>query len=169
MNEGQAPVNFFTINWGNNTPDDYNMFNDSTGATTTENTIQQNINPGIKSESLDSQLKQTWMQIDNQMSQESKQAFVDSLSQSKYERMLEFKNAWYSFEASKSLLEQTMGVKGWWYRGEGFQLNEPVWGKNSVRNRLNPVGKLTETIDDLIQKIPDVDIRWSRSEELRKK
>lgn len=33
------------------------------------------------------------MQIDNQMSQESKQAFVDSLSQSQYERMLEFKNA----------------------------------------------------------------------------
>lgn len=169
MNEGQAPVNFFTINWGNNTPDDYNMFNDSTGATTTENTIQQNINPGIKSESLDSQLKETWMQIDNQMSQESKQAFVDSLSQSQYERMLEFKNAWYSFEASKSLLEQTMGVKGWWYRGEGFQLNEPVGGKNSIWNNLNPIGRLTEMIDDLIQKIPDVDIRWSRSEELRKK
>lgn len=168
MNEGQAPVNFFTINGWGYTPDNYNIYS-AVEPRPTSNMIQQNINPGVKTQHLDLQLQQEWLKIDKQMTQESKQAFVDWLTDTQYQKMLEFKNAGYSFEASKSLLEQTMGVKGWWYRGEWFNLSEPIGWKNGVWNNINFIWRLTEIIDDKIQQLPDVDIRWSRSKKLTEK
>ena len=156
MNEGQAPVNFFTINGWGYTPDNYNIYS-AVEPRPTSNMIQQNINPGVKTQHLDLQLQQEWLKIDKQMTQESKQAFVDWLTDTQYQKMLEFKNAGYSFEASKSLLEQTMGVNGWWYRGEMYQLGQPLWWANSVRNWSNPIGRVFELIDDEVQKIKDFD------------
>lgn len=59
-------------------------------------------------ENLDNQLRQQGLQIDNEMSQIEKQNYVDGLTTESYNKMLQYRNAGYSFEASKALLEQSM-------------------------------------------------------------
>lgn len=56
-------------------------------------------------EVLDNQLREQGLQIDKKMSQIDKQNFVDGLTTENYNKMLQYRDAGYSFEASKALLE----------------------------------------------------------------
>lgn len=144
----QSPVNFFTINANKNSAQWYNAFNDTqTGVQ--NNMMEQNIAPSVKTADLDEQLRSEGLKIESPMAQEAKQSYVDSLSEEQYGKMLWYKNAWYSFEASKALLKAEEQVTGWWYRGEGFQAQEPLGG--TFLNALNPVWLAFEKIDDWIQ------------------
>ena len=107
MNE-QSPVNFFTINGNKGNVPGYNMFDNSTGQITSNNMMEQNIAPSVKSQSLTDELEQQGIKVSSPMAQESKQAFVDSLTTEQYNKMLQYKDAGYTFEASKAMLEQTM-------------------------------------------------------------
>ena len=144
----QSPVNFFTLNANKNSVPWYNAFND-TQSGVQNNMMEQNIAPSVKTADLDEQLRTEGLKIESPMTQEAKQSYVDSLSEEQYGKMLNYKNAWYSFEASKALLKAEEQVTWWWYRGEGFQNQEPIGG--SFLNSLNPMWLLFEKIDDYIQ------------------
>lgn len=55
--------------------------------------VEQDIAPSVKSANLDEELRKEGLKIESPMTQESKQTYVDSLTQEQYQKMLQYKDA----------------------------------------------------------------------------
>jgi len=69
------------------------MFDNSTGQITSNNMMEQNIAPSVKTQDLTNELEKQGIKVSTPMAQENKQAFVDSLTKEQYSKMLQYKDA----------------------------------------------------------------------------
>lgn len=78
----------------------------------------------IKTSALNKQVEiWTWARL-NTMSDEEKQNYVNGLSTEAYNQMKRYKDEWYSFEASKALLESELPNPNW----KGLDKYQNKWG-----------------------------------------
>lgn len=109
----------------------YNMFSTNTQTTNTQNT-----DVWSKDREVEVWL---WVKLVQPMSDMEKTEYVNSLTDDQYRQMQKYKNEWYSFEASRTLLENSEWLKNptarWTdkYRPKGsFFKNMVAWAYDSV-------------------------------------
>ena len=148
----QSSVNIFDINNKKKNQNEY----DITSWQVNSSFNNGGVNPNSytrEMEKLDRELEAEGLKIER-LSEEEKTNYVNSLTDAEYERLTQYRDAWYSFGSAKALVdlerERNYGVTRW-YRAEWFQLGEPLGGAESLRNRSNFIGRVTELLDDRVQ------------------
>ena len=174
--DGQSSINFFDINNKKRNQGTQWMFSGSSTSGITNNTPSYTNKYTKEMEKLDQELTAEGLQIER-LSDQQKRDYVNSLSESDYQRLSQYRDAGYSFGSAKALLElekqRNNPTNVWWYRGQWFQIAEPLWWAESRWNRANVPGYLFEKIDDRVQgtlvPMMTVEQREKRTQELLKK
>lgn len=103
--DGQTPINIFTINNKRREEQEKKQQFNITGGSSTGPTVYPSSNTYTKKmEELDKQLEAEGLKIER-LSDKEKLNYVNSLSSSEYERMLQYRDAGYSFGSAKALVD----------------------------------------------------------------
>ena len=98
LREDVPSVNILN-NWVTNQQQSVNILN---------NTVEPQDSVSNRMKALDIEVETwLWTRLDKQLSDIEKKRYLNSLSQEQYDQMLQYKNEWYWFMASKALLENS--------------------------------------------------------------